>query len=98
MAASVAALMANAITEQRLWMFDPKWKERFDRPDFSFRLAVMTGAILLLLQSAVLVLLFSGNVERNMMLLVFERTCRNPQPHQIEFCLLLDRTIARHAR
>ncbi len=98
MLASIAVLFANSITEGRLWMFDPKWKARFDQPDFSFRLAVTTGAILLLLESAVLVMLFSGNVERNLMGIVFERTCRDPEPHEVEFCRYLDRTLARRAR
>ncbi len=98
MLASIAALFANSMMEGHLWMFDPKWKTKFERPDFSFRLAVTTGAILLLLESAVLVMLFSGNVERNLMGIVFERTCRAPEPHQVEFCHFLDRTLARHAR
>ncbi|KAA0206612.1 hypothetical protein EDM68_01925 [Candidatus Uhrbacteria bacterium] len=98
MLASLAVLFANSMAEGRLWMFDPKWKARFDQPDFSFRLAVTTGAILLLLESAVLVMLFTGNVERNLMSIVFERTCRNPDPHQIEFCRYLDRTFALRAR
>lgn len=78
-------------------MFDPKWQERFEQPDFSFRLAVVTGAVLLILESAVLVLLFSGNVERNLMGIVFERQCKNPQPHQVEFCKMLDRSLAQRA-
>ncbi|MCC6563913.1 hypothetical protein IT087_03390 [Candidatus Uhrbacteria bacterium] len=98
MASSIAALFANAMMEKRLWMFDPKWQNRFEQPDFSFRLAIVTGAILLILESAVLVLLFSGNVERNLMGIVFERQCRHPQPHQVEFCKMLDRTLARRAR
>ncbi len=97
MASSIAALFTNAMMEQRLWMFDPKWQVRFEQPDFSFRLAIVAGAVLLLLESAVLVLLFSGNVERNLMGIVFERQCRHPQPHQVEFCKMLDRTLARRA-
>lgn len=98
MLSSIAALVANAVVEGHLWMFDPKWKAKFDQPDFSFRLAVTTGAVLLLLESAVLVMLFSGNVERNLMGIVFERTCRQPEPHQIEFCRFLDHTLAKRAR
>jgi hypothetical protein len=98
MLSSVAALVANSMVEGHLWMFDPKWKAKFDDPDFSFRLAVTTGAVLLLLESAVLVMLFSGNVERNLMGIVFERTCRAPDPHQVEFCYFLDRTLTRRAK
>lgn len=97
MIASIAALTTNAMMEGRLWMFDPKWQSRFEHPEFSFRLAVVTGAILLLLESAVMVMLFSGNVDRNLMGIVFERQCRKPQPHQVEFCRMLDHTLARRA-
>lgn len=97
MAASVAALFTNAMMERRLWMFDPKWRVRFEQPDFSFRLAIITGTILLIIESAVMVFLFSGNVERNLMTIVFERQCRDPQPHQVEFCKILDRSLAQRA-
>jgi hypothetical protein len=96
--ASTAALMANSITEGRLWMFDPKWQERFERPDFSFRLAVTTGTILLLLESAVLVMLFSGNVERNLMGVVFQRSCDNPDAQEVEFCYFLDSAMSQRNR
>lgn len=98
MLSSVAALFANSMVERRLWMFDPKWKEKFERPDFSFRLAVTTGAILLLLESAALVMLFSGNVERNLMGIVFERSCRHADTQQVELCSVLSRALTRSAR
>lgn len=97
MASSIAALFTNAMMERRLWMFDPKWRVRFEHPEFSFRLAIITGTVLLIIESAVMVFLFSGNVERNLMTIVFERQCRNPLPHQIEFCEILDRTLAQRA-
>ena len=97
MAASCAALMANTITEEQLWMFEGKWRERFDRPDFAFRLALVTGCVLLILESAVLVMLFTGGTERNMMGLVYERHCNPPNPEYTEFCSMLDRTLAQQA-
>ncbi|MEI7512421.1 MAG: hypothetical protein WCK01_03105 [Candidatus Uhrbacteria bacterium] len=98
MAASCAALLANTITESRVWMFEQKWAERFDRPDFAFRLAIVTGSVLLLLESAVLVMLFTGSAERNMIGIVFERHCQPAQPEYIEFCAMLDRTLSQSAR
>lgn len=97
MAASCAALLANTIAEERLWMFDEKWSERFDRPDFAFRLAIVTGAVLLILESAVLVMLFTGGAERNMIGLVFDRHCNPPHPEYAEFCSMLDRTLSQRA-
>jgi hypothetical protein len=96
-AASCAALIANTITEGRLWMFEEKWSERFERPDFSFRLAVVTGALLLILESAVLVMLFTGGVERNMLSFVFDRHCRPPSPEYADFCNVLDRGLTQTA-
>ena len=97
MGASLAALCANSYAEGRLWMFDPKWRARFDQPDFSFRLAVVTGAVLLLLESVVIVMLFTGNFERNTLALVYERHCQPTTPEYQEFCEMLDRTLARRA-
>ena len=53
---SLAALIVNVITETRLWMFDPDWRARFEHPDFSFRIAVITGVVLLIMQTLLIVL------------------------------------------
>ena len=94
-AASSAALLANTIAEERLWMFDEKWSTRFDHPEFAFRLAIITGVILLILESAVLVMLFSGGAERNMLGLVFQRHCEPASPEYQDFCAMLDRSLTR---
>jgi hypothetical protein len=95
--ASCGALLANTLAEERLWMFDEKWSQRFDHPDFSFRLALVTGALLLILESAVLVMLFTGGVERNMLGLVFDRHCHPASAEYAEFCAVLDHTFTRTA-
>jgi hypothetical protein len=98
MAGSCAALIANTMTEERLWMFDEKWSARFDQPDFSFRLAIITGAMLLILESAVLVLLFTGGAERNMLGIVFTRHCEPASAEDQDFCAMLDRGLSQPSR
>lgn len=83
---SIAALTANAVTDGQLWMFAPHWQERFEQPEFSFRLAVVSGAILLLVETVFLVMLFTGaGIDRSLLNLVFQRQCRGPAA-PIEFC------------
>jgi hypothetical protein len=92
--ATLAVLTANALCEGQLWMFAPEWRARFEHPEFSFRLAVVSGAILLILQTTVLVMLFAdGGLDRGMLRLVFERQCSAPKYGFNEFCNALD-----HAR
>jgi hypothetical protein len=92
--ASLAALVANGAVEKRLWMFHPKWQDRFEAPDFSFRLAVVTGAILLIVQSSLLVFIFTEpSFDRSMLRLVFDRQCSDPQYGFGEFCKGLERAL-----
>lgn len=91
--ASFAALVANAISDGYLWMFAPHWKERFEAPDFSFKLAVISGAILLLVESVLLVMIFSdGGVDRTLLQLVYSRQCRaNPNS---DACVVIEDWLA----
>lgn len=92
--ASLAALVANAIVEKHLWMFHHKWKDRLEAPDFSFRLAVVTGAILLVVQSSLLVFIFTEpSFDRSMLRLVFDRQCSHAQYGFGEFCAGLERAL-----
>ncbi len=78
-AAMMAILVANRIAEQELWFFDIKWRERFEHPDVSFRLAVVTGALLLIIETTLLVLFFTdGSMDRALLNLVFSRQCQYP--------------------
>lgn len=78
-AAMMAILVANRIAEQELWFFDAKWRERLEHPDVSFRLAVVTGALLLIVETTLLVLFFTdGGMDRALLDLVFFRQCQNP--------------------
>lgn len=94
MYASLAALVANAIIEKRLWMFHHKWRDRLEAPDFSFRLAIVTGAILLIVQSALLVFIFTEpSFDRSMLRLVFDRQCSEGKYGFNEFCKGLERAL-----
>ncbi len=96
MFSTIAVLTANAVCEQRLWMFAPEWKSRFDHPEFSFRLAVVSGALLLILQTSVLVMVFAdGGFDRGMLRLVFQRECTTPHYGFENFCWALDKDITR---
>ncbi|PIP60924.1 hypothetical protein COX00_00570 [Candidatus Uhrbacteria bacterium CG22_combo_CG10-13_8_21_14_all_47_17] len=89
-----AILVANAITEGRLWMFAPHWRARFEHPEFSFRLAVVSGAILLLLETVLIVLLFTGGgFDRTLLQLVFGRQCHIPTQALSGFCQTLRETL-----
>lgn len=89
-----AILVANAVTEGRLWMFAPHWKARFEHPEFSFRLAVVSGAILLLLETVLIVLLFTGGgFDRTLLQLIFGRHCRIPTRETYDFCQNLYDTL-----
>lgn len=92
--ATIAVLTANALSESRLWMFSPEWKSRFDHPEFSFRLAVVAGALLLVLQTSVLVMLFTdGGLDRNMLRIVFKHQCTTRHYGFDEFCRALEHDL-----
>lgn len=84
---SFAVLVVNIITETRLWMFDPNWRARFEHPDFSFRIAVITGAVLLILQTSLVVLVATdGMLDKGLMNLIMRRQCAQPAPGFQQFC------------
>ncbi len=92
--ASLAALVANVIVEKHLWMFDDAWRDRLEAPEFSFRLAIVTGAILLIVQSTLLVFVFTEpSFDRSMIRLVFQRQCSHARYGFGEFCTGLERAL-----
>ena len=92
--ASLGALVANALVEKRLWMFHHKWQHRLEAPDFSFRLAIVTGAILLIVQTSLLVFIFTEpSFDRSMLRLVFDRQCADAKYGFDEFCAGLERAL-----
>ncbi len=92
--ACLAVLFANAAADRRLWMFHPEWKAKFDHPEFSYRLAIFSGAMLLIIQTIFLVfVLFGATGNRAMLKLVFERECTTPRVGAEAFCQSLTSTI-----
>lgn len=91
MGASLSMMVANILAEDRLWMFAPKWRTRFEHPEFAFRLALITGALLLILESFLLVTFFTeGSLDQSLINLVFSRQCQSPTPVFSEFCQTLE--------
>lgn len=84
---SLAILVANFVTCGKLWMFAPHWQRRFDHPEFSYRLAIISGAILLLLETALIVFLFTdASMDRTLLSLIVDRQCYLPDDSLLEFC------------
>lgn len=85
--ASLAAVIVNVLTETRLWMFHPDWRARFEHPEFSFRIAVVTGAILLILQTGLIVMVATDtSLDQALMKVILRRQCvRNSVAFQ-PFC------------
>ncbi len=59
---SLLVLLLNLILEPHPWMFDSHWKHRFEDPEFSFRLAVVAGAMLLMVETTLIVFFLTEHV------------------------------------
>lgn len=80
-------LSLDACLETKLWLFTPEWRARFESPDFSFRLAVSSGVIFLMLETILLFMFFtSPSMDRSLVELVFARQCGNPQGDFVQIC------------
>ncbi len=83
-------LAMNALVEHRVWIMHEEWHHVFSRPDASFRLAVVAGALLLIVESTVLVLLLvSPGADEAILSLVLGRQCSAPHGVFIELCAIL---------
>lgn len=92
---SLAILVANFVTCGKLWMFAPHWQRRFDHPEFSYRLAVISGAILLLLETALIVFLFTdSSLDKSLLSMIVNRQCYLPDASLTDFCREAGRLIA----
>ena len=54
---SLVVLLLNILLEHEFWMFDSHWRLRFEDPDFSHRLLVVSGALLLVIQTSFFIFL-----------------------------------------
>lgn len=52
---SLLVLFLNILLEREFWMLEAHWKTRFEDPDFSHRLLVVSGALLLMVQTSFLI-------------------------------------------
>lgn len=58
---SLLVLALNAALEWRVWMMHSHWRDRFEDPAFSFRLALVMGAILLMIETTFLTFFLLDN-------------------------------------
>lgn len=87
---TVMVLIFNIAFEGSLWMFHSEWRHLFERPDASLRLVVVSGAILLIVETmAMMYLLVSPGSDDALLLLVRQHRCLIPEPRYLEFCQLL---------
>lgn len=52
---SLLVLFLNILLEHEFWMLESHWRIRFQDPDFSHRLLVVSGALLLMVQTSFLI-------------------------------------------
>jgi len=94
MYSTIAALVANVVVEKHLWMFHPRWQAILENPEFSYKLAIVTGAILLVLQTTLLVFIFTEpSFDRSVLRLVFDRQCSEGYYGFYDFCQALERAL-----
>jgi len=49
---SLLVLLLNILLEHEFWMLNSHWRFRFEDPEFSHRLVVLSGALLLMVQTS----------------------------------------------
>jgi hypothetical protein len=85
--ASLLAIAANAVLEKRLWMFESQWNRVFEHPEFSFRLALLSGVLLMIIETGLLIFFFtSSSLDRSLVGLVYNRQCQSPTAEFKTFC------------
>lgn len=52
---SLLVLLLNILLEHEFWMLHSHWKFRFEDPDFSHRLLIVSGALLLMVQTSFMI-------------------------------------------
>lgn len=88
--ATFLTITVGFVLEGRIWMMDPACVRLFAHPEFSFRLAVLSGILLLLSETALLIFfLTSPNLDRALVNLVFNRQCAQPAIGSAHLCQAL---------
>ena len=87
LSASLLAILANVALEGRLWMFETRWRRIFEQPEFSFRLVLLSGVLLLIIETGLLIFFFtSASLDHALIGLVYNRQCQNPTVEFQTFC------------
>jgi hypothetical protein len=80
-------LAMNALIEGRVWIMHEEWHHVFSHPHASFRLAIVAGSLLLVIESAVLLMILaSPGADEAMLALVLHRQCVHPQGIFLHVC------------
>lgn len=58
--ASLLVLLLNILIEEEFWMFEHPWRKHLEDPEFSHRFLILTGGMLLIIQTLLLLFLLSG--------------------------------------
>lgn len=87
-AATILVLILNTAVEGSLWMSHDGWDAVFSDPEAAKRLALLSGVLLLIIESAVIAyVLVSPGVDEALFSLVVQRQCQAPTtPFFVEFC------------
>lgn len=78
-AATIVVLLMNTAIEGSLWMSHDGWSEIFSDPQAAHRLAVLSGVILLVVESAVILyVIMAPGVDEALFSLILQRQCQAP--------------------
>ncbi len=87
---TILVLILNIMLEGSLWLFHSEWRHLFERPDASFRLVVVAGALLLIVETmAMMYLLVSPGADDALLVLIRQHKCLVPTPRYFELCQVL---------
>jgi len=53
--AMISIMLIEALFRGRVWIFEPGFRETFGQPDISYRILLFSGALLLIMESYVLI-------------------------------------------
>ncbi len=91
MLGSLAVLFVNVLIEGEVWMMDARWRQAFEHPHFAWRLAIISGALLLVVESTALVyFLTQPGLDETIAAVVLVRECVQPRgPVFAQLCQML---------
>ncbi len=75
-----AIIVIEVLVRGKLWIFQDRFKEAFANPETPFRILIVTGGILLILQTFLIVQIFTNpNIDHFMFNLILRKQCdQNP--------------------